>query len=342
MAPSRFLTLTLLLTLSLFSSTQDFTKETTSDFESCKLKYQVSSINVDDTQGFAVSSQYILFYSKETPKTKIIKRDPFLGLNLKQTDKKFKHLFKFYFNSPKHLASVSPEKIKEGKFLSKQIGLNSLAKFSSISKKNAMISGTCCGILGLSTGNGIIDKAYLQHFLKSREIIYSDTGIRVADKKGVRVIEVNPFFEGSPFLLDDVILYMDKTKSISASQLSRDILFSKPNTWHEFFIYRDGKKVKVKARFKKRMGGGLVSDSFFGFFGLELDEKLFVLEDNPKYKVKKGDKLLFVMGKPVKTLREIRQVLSLEKNSKNLLVILLFKREGFDFFIHFDKPSNSK
>jgi len=48
------------------------------------------------------------------------------------------------------------------------------------------------------------------------------------------------------------------------------------------------------------------------------------------------------MGKPVKTLADIRHVLSLEKSSKEKVIILLFRRKGFDFFIHFDKPSNSK
>ncbi|PHR59579.1 MAG: hypothetical protein COA44_01165 [Arcobacter sp.] len=341
MAFSRFLTLTLLLTLSLFSSVQDFTKETASDFESCKLKYQVSSLQINDTQAFAVNNKYVLFYSHDEPKSHLIKRDPFLGLNLMKTDKHFKHIFKFYKNRPKYLAAVLPNEVVEGKLLRVQIGLNQLGKFSSKSKKNAFISGTCCGLMGLSTGEGIIDKAYIRHFLESKKIVYADIGIRVADKKGVFVVEVNPFFENSPFLLNDIILYMDKKKSLNAAQLSRDILFSKPGSKHSFLVLRNAKKIKLRATFKQRISGGLIPDSFFGFFGLELDENLFVKKDNTKYQIKKGDKLLFVMGKEVKTLAEIRGILSLEKNSKNPLVILLFKREGFDFFIHFDKPSNS-
>lgn len=346
MALSRFFrftfALSLLLTLTLFASPSEFTKETINDFESCQLKYQVSSVKVDKTQAFAINNEYVLFYSADEPKAKIIKRDPFLGLNLMKADKHFKHIFKFYNNRPKKLAAVLPDSVLEGKMLQEQIGLNQLGKFSKQTKENAFISGTCCGLMGLSTGDGIIDKAYLRYFLESKEIVYGDIGIRVGDKKGVRVVEVNPFFENSPFLLDDVILYMDKKKSTSASQLSRDILFSKPGSKHHFLILREGKKLSVDAVFSKRLSGGLVPDSFFGFFGLELDEHLFVVKDNPKFQIKKGDKLLFVMGKPVKTLAEIRHVLSLEKSSKNKLVILLFKREGFDFFIHFDKPSNSK
>jgi len=333
---------TFFFTLSLFSSPLDFTKDSTNDFESCQLKYQVSSFKINNSFAFAVEKNYVLFYSEKEPSVKIIKRDPFLGLNLMKTDKTFKHLFKFYNNHPQHLASTLPFSTVEGHFTGEQIGLNILASFSSKAKKNAFISGTCCGLLGLSTGKGIIDKAFLQHFLKTSKVQYSDIGITLADRNGVRVVEVNPFFADSPFLLDDIILFMDKKKSRSAAQVSRDILFSKPGSLHHFIVLREGKKLNLSATFKKRISGGLIPDSFFGFFGLELDEHLNVIKDNAKYEIKKGDKLLFVMGKPVKTLAEIRQVLSLEKSSKNPLVVLLFQREGFDFFIHFNKPSKIK
>jgi len=333
MALSRFILIALLFTLSLFSSSLDF--------ESCQLKYQVSSVNIDNTQAFAVNNEYVLFYSAEQPSQEIIKRDPFLGLNLMKADRHFKHVFKFYNNKPKKLASVLPNKAVEGKILQEQIGLNRLGKFSTKAQKNAFISGTCCGLVALSTGKGLIDKAYIRHFLESEKIVYGDFGISVADKKGTRVVEVNPFFENSPFYLDDIILYMDKKKTRNAAQLSRDMLFSKPGSTHYFLVIRDGKKIKLYAKTKQGISGGLILDSFFGFFGLELDEHLIVKKDNAKYEIKKGDKLLFVMGKEVKTLAEIRKILSLEKNSKNPLVILLFQREGFDFFIHFDKPSNS-
>lgn len=331
---SRFLILTFFITLNLFSATQDF--------KACQLKYQVSSVQVANSQAFAVNDSYVLFYSKDEPKQEIVKRDPFLGLNLMKADRSFKHIFKFYNNQPQHLAGILPQSVIEGKVSKEQVGLNQLGRFSNAIEENALVSGTCCGIMALSTGDGLIDKAYIRHFLESKEIVYSDIGIRVEDQKGVRVVEVNPFFENSPFLLNDIIVYMDKKKTVSAAQLSRDILFAKPGSKHHFLVYRNNKKIKLEASFKKRLSGGLVPDSFFGLFGLELDENLVVIKDNASYEIKKGDRLLYVMGKEVKTLAQIRQVLSLEKSSENKLVVLLFKREGFDFFIHFDKPSNSK
>ena len=307
------------------------------DFKSCQLKYEVSSLQINDTQAIAVDNKYGLFYSVQEPKINIIKRDPFLGLNLVKLPQPSKHIFKFYNNDPKQLAAVTPSTIKEGKLVSEQIGLNKLAKFSKKIKKNSLISGTCCGILGLSTDEGVIDKDYIRHFLKTSKVSYSDIGIRLGDKDGVRVLEVNPFFDNSPFLQGDIILYMDTKKAISAASVSKKILFAKPGSKHFFVILRNNQKLRIEATLQKRLSGGLIPDSFFELFGLSLDEHLIVKEDNVKYEIKEGDKLLFVMGKPVNSLAKVRHVLSQEKSTKSKIVILLFKRNGFDFFIHFAK-----
>lgn len=308
------------------------------DFKSCQLKYQVSSIPIGKTQGFAVDKQYALYYSQEKPSGEVIKRDPFLGLNLVKSPKVFKHIFKFYNNDPKQLAAVFPKRVTEGKMLSEQTGLNTLGQFSTSVEENALISGTCCGIIGIATPYGIIDKRYIRHFLESKKVVYSDIGIRLAERDGARVIEINPFFEDSPFLLNDRIVSMDGKKVKNAAQLSRDILFSSPGSQHTFVLMREGKTLKLDAVFQKRLSGGLVPDSFFDLFGLSLDENLIVKEDNAKYEIKKDDRLLFVMGKEVKKLSDIRQILSAEKSSQNKIVTLLLRRNGFDFFIHFSKP----
>jgi len=322
--------LLLLLPFSLFSAPQDF--------RSCQLKYQVSSVNTSHTKAFSISKDYVIFYSADEPQVKILKRDPFLGLNLVRSERAFKHIFTFYNHHPKQLAAVLPAKVVEGRLQSRQIGLNRLARFSTAAPKNSLITGTCCGIIGLSTGNGVIEKEYIQHFLESEQIEYGDVGIRLADDKGVRVAEVNPFFEGSAFLLDDVIISMDGKKVNNAAELSRKILFSKPQSQHLFTFLRAKEKRKITVIVKQRLSGGLIPDSFFDLFGLELDENLIIKEDNAKYEIKKEDRLLSIMGKEVKSLGEVRHVLSQEKTSENKMIMLLLRRNGFDFFIHFAKP----
>ncbi len=325
-----FFTLLFVLPVTLLSSP--------ADFRPCQLKYQVSSITIGKTQGFAIDTDYALYYSQKAPSGEVIKRDPFLGLNLVKSPKPFKHIFKFYNNDPKQLAAVLPKTVIEGRIISEQTGLNQLGKFSKKVEENSLITGTCCGIIGISTPKGIIDKSYIRHFLESKEVVYADIGIRLGDDKGTRVIEVNPFFEESPFFLDDLIVSMDGKKVKNAAQLSRDILFSSPGSRHTFVLMREGKKLKLDALFQKRLSGGLVPESFFDLFGLSLDENLIVKEDNAKYEIKKDDRLLSVMGKEVTTLAEIRQLFSKEKSSPNKMVLLLFRRSGFDFFIHFSKP----
>jgi PDZ domain-containing protein len=283
------------------------------DFKSCQLKYQVSSIAIGKTQAFAVEGEYALYYSQQEPSGEVIKRDPFLGLNLIKAPKPFKHIFKFYNNDPKELAAILPNRVHEGRIVSEQVGLNTLGKFSKNVEENSLIGGTCCGIIGLATPQGIIDKQYIRHFLESKEVVYADIGIRLADKGGTRVIEVNPFFEGSPFLLNDMIVSMDTKKIKNAAQLSRDILFASPGSKHAFVLIREGKELKLDAVFQKRLSGGLVPDSFFDLFGLMLDENLIVKEDNGRYEIKKSDRLLSVMGKEVKSLADIRHLLSVKK-----------------------------
>ncbi len=328
----RHLLLTILLIVSAHSESNIHS------FKACQLKYQVSSVTIDGSQALAVGKNYLLYYSKTPPKEGLLKRDPFLGLNLVRSSKSFKHVFKFYNNKPKHLAAVLPETVVKGSIVSPQIGLNQLAGFSHPVKPNAMVSGTCCGIVALSTGEGLIDKEYIQHFLESKEVVYADIGIRVKDDRGVRVIEVNPFFEDSPFLLDDVILSMDDHPAINAADISKRILFSKVGSEHSFVVLRDQKKQELNTTFRQRLSGGLVPESFFDLFGLALNEQLVAIEDDAKLEIKKGDKLLYVMGKKVDTLKDIRRVLSEEKGSDKKSIVLLFQRQGFDFFIHFPKP----
>ena len=330
MALRRVLFLTFLLPLTLFSSTKDF--------KACQLKYQVSSVKIGQTQAFAISDKYALFYSKDEPSVRVVKRDHFLGLNLVKTPKRFRHSFKFHSNlSAKH-AGISPYRITEGKLTSSQVGINNWAKFSRPLKTNTLITDDACGIVGISTPEGVIEKEYIKYFLKSKEIRYGDLGVRLIDKKGVCVDTRNPFFEKMSFMAGDIIVYMDGKKAKDASAISRKILLSKPKSMHNFVVLRDKKKIKIKAEIQKRLGGGLIVDNFLEVFGFVFDEKLVVKKYNAKYGVKEGDRLKRVMGKDVKTSADVGHVLSHEKTDKDNVRALLFQRNGFDFYIRLLKP----
>jgi hypothetical protein len=324
----------LLLPLALFSSAQEF--------KSCQLKYQVSSIKMGGSQAFAIDREHVLFYSEEEPVGELVKRDPFLGLSLIKSPRPFRHVFTLPRTSPEKTAAVLPESIIEGKMLSEQIGLGRLAQFSKPLPQNAIITGKCCGMIGISTPKGVIEKVYIRRFLENKEVAYGDIGIRLADSNGVRLVEVNPFVENSPFFLDDIIIEMNGRKAHSAAQISREILFSAPGSRHNFVIHREKKKLKVEALVQKKAGGGLKPDSFFNLLGLKFDERLIAIADSPQYEIKEGDRLLRVMDQDVTRLADVRRILSQEKRSQTAKIILLIRRSGFDFFISIPKPQNSK
>lgn len=330
MAYSHSLFYLFLLPLTLFSNPLDF--------KACQLKYQVSSMNVGQAYAFAVNDKYALFYSKEEPAQKVVKRDPFLGLNLIEADKRFRHSFKFHHRLSDKLSGILPHSITEGRMLSSQIGLNTPAKFSKPLKNSTLITDSACGIVGVSTPDGVIEKEYIKHFLKSKEIVYADVGIRLIDKNGVCVTARNPFFYNMPFMQHDIIVQMDGEKVASASEVSRRILLSKPKSMHTFIVLRDNKKIKIKVEAQERLSGGLSEDNFLDTMGFVMDEHLVVMQDNVQYGVKKGDKLRLVRGDGVRTSADVRHVLSQEKSDKDKSIALLFQRDGFDFFIHLLKP----
>lgn len=308
------------------------------EFKACQLKYQVSSIEIDKIQAFAVNNEYALFYSKEEPDQKVAKRDPFLGLNLVRAPKQFKHSFKFHNNSTKKLAGILPASVTEGKILSEQIGLNRLAKFSKPLKRSTLVSDSTCGIVGISTGDGVIGREYIRHFLSSEKLIYGDAGIRLTDENGVCVSARNPFLKNNPFESGDIIVQMDGKKTESAAQVSRDILLSQPQSSHDFIVLRDAKELKLKTEFQTRLGGGLLPETFLETTGFWLDENLVLKKDNADYALKKGDKLMYVMSDRVTTPADVRRVLSQKDPNQNMRTVLLFQRDGFDFFIHLLKP----
>ena len=324
----------LLLPLTLFCAPQEF--------KSCQLKYQVSSIKTGASQAFAVDREHVLFYSEKEPSGELVKRDPFLGLSLVKSPRPFKHVFALLKTDPKKIAAVLPESIIEGKMLSEQIGLDRLAQFSKPLPQNAIITGSCCGIMGISTPKGVIEKVYIRRFLENKEVVYGDIGIRLADSDGVRLVEVNPFVENSPFFLDDIIIEMNGKKAHSAAQISREILFSAPGSRQNFVIHREKKELKLEALVRKKTGGGLKPDSFFNPLGLKFDESLIAIADSPQHEIKEGDRLLRVMDQDVTRLADVRRILSQEKTSQNTKIILLVRRSGFDFFIPIPKPQNSK
>jgi hypothetical protein len=264
---------------------------------------------------------------------KIIKHDPFLSLYLVEDDKKFKYPFRVNMNYAMGTLAVDNKRVIEGIILKKQIGLDSFATFSEEISTPSLILNSCCALEGITTDRGIIEKEYIERFLKAKSVSYADFGIKIKEMNSLPVVEnINPFIKVNPFKKDDIILEMDGKKIKNASKFARDILFSEIGTTHSVKIKRGEKIILVAAESQNRVSGGFYRNSFLYHMGILFDENLTITKiekSAEQYGLKVGDKLIQIGTKSVKneeTLSEFAQ--SSEKPAN-----LLFERDHFQFFV---------
>ena len=246
---------------------------------------------------------------------------------------KFKYPFSSNYKIPMGIASVNNERAIEGKIRRHQIGLNKFALFNEVLFTPSLLLTSCCSLEGFVTPEGIIEKEYIDRFIKIKKVTYSDIGIRVKDASKLVIVDaINPFLEGNNFQLEDCILTFDGKKVDSASSLMKWILFSKIGSSHRVKIKRGSKYLTLKMKSSSRNGGGYLSDTFLEFLGISFDKNLNIISIKPKaksYQLKIGDKLIQINQKKITTEAQILKMLSEAKESSNLL----FERDGFQFFV---------
>ena len=306
------------------------------NFSSCKQKVIDSKTIQACTLSIPVEKHKRILFAPVNLKEKILKHDPFLDLYLVEDKKGF--AFPFYTNTQAQLdiASISTKAPIIGKINKKQIGLNTLAGFSKPIFYPSIITSSCCFLEAIVTPDGIIEKEYIKHFLKTKETLYSDVGIRIKEEKNKVIVRaVDPFMSKNPFEKEDEILSMDGKKIKSASTLMQQILFSKLGSSHKFEVKRKGTTQTLSAISYKRYGGGKISDTFLEQKGIYFDEKLTIIDlqkNFASYGLLKGDTLIGVNGTSVKTQEELRDYMSEKKNISSLLIA----RNGFEFFVELE------
>jgi PDZ domain-containing protein len=311
-------------------------------YESCKLKITHSQAIKNSSIQVPVLKNKRLIYSKYLPNAKVIKYDPFLSLYLIEDRKKFKHPFKINNHLSLGVASVNKNRAIEGRINKRQVGLNSFATFSEKVYTPSLLLNSCCALEGIVTPKGIIEKAYIERFLKSKKSSYGDIGIRVTDKKRAVVINrVNPFIKDNPFLEGDIVVSIDGKKVYSSALLIKKILFSKIGSYHKLKVKRASKYVYYKVQVKKRYGGGYISDTFLEQKGIYFSHNLTVLKianEFEGYGLKVGDRLMQVNGTKVTDIADIREHISDFK----YFASLLFERDNFQFFVNIKGKVKSK
>lgn len=301
--------------------------------ESCRQKIIDSQSIINETVQVPVQKNKRLVFSKTKPDGQIIKHDPFLSLYLIEDKKGFEFPFKINMRYSMGAMAVDSKGGIKGKIAQKQIGLEQFGLFDKNIPLPSLILNECCALEGIVTPKGIIQKEYIDRFLNTKIVSYSDFGIRVKDEGSMVVVSSsNPFAKENPFKKGDIILELDSKKVKDSASLARDILFSKIDSMHNVKVKREGQILTLNVRSQKRIGGGFLSDTFLEFLGLSFDEELKIVKIEKiaeRYGLKRGDKLLQIDTKSVKNESDISQIIDGSNKSPNLL----FQREGFQFFV---------
>ena len=306
-------------------------------FNSCIAKVKDSNSIQNDRISLPITKSTRLVFSTTKPKGKILKHDPFLALYIVKDTKNFKYPFKINMREPSGIAGVNTYSALEGKISKRQIGLNKFASFRYKIKAPAILTNSCCSLEGIVTPRGVIEKVYLNRFINTKDIRYSDIGIRVKDtKRGIEVISFDPFMKKNPFKKGDYILAMDGQKVKYSSTLMRRILFAKVGSTHNVKISRDGKILTIKVRSQERLSGGYKVETYLEKYGITFDKNLYIIKlDTSKkdYGLKLGDQLLQVNAKPVKNQEDVMEHVS---DFKFHATLLFERNANFQFFVNMD------
>jgi hypothetical protein len=303
-------------------------------YESCKQKIKDSHSIQNHQLRLIVNKHQRLIYSKTKPSGKILKHDPYLHLYLVEDKKGFEYPFLINHRVALGIAAVNKKDAVEGRIKTHQLGLHHFATFSEpLPKRPCVLVTSCCSLEGIVTTKGIIEKEYIDRFLKIKKVQYADIGIQLKkENKKIFVIGVNTFQKNNPFKINDVILAFNGKKVHNESSLLRWILFSKIGSISKVKIQRNSKVLTLKVKNQNRYGSGTKESYFFEFFGLSLDKKMKIANikaNAKKYHLKLGDKLLMINQKNVSSPEGILKILSQTKESVNLL----FQRDDFQFFV---------
>ncbi|MGE4396801.1 MAG: PDZ domain-containing protein [Sulfurimonas sp.] len=302
-------------------------------FDSCRLKVVDANVIKGNSLHVPLKNNQKLIFSTITPNAKIIKHDPYLSLYLVEDYNGFKYPFRVNVNQSLGTFGVDNNSVIEGKILKRQVGLNSFALFSEPLSAPSMLLNSCCAIEGIVTERGIIEKEYIERFLKVKSVSYGDFGVRVKDVgSDVVVFSSNPFIKDNRFKKGDIIVELDGKKVKNSASFMREVLFSEIGSTHSVKIRRGNELLTLSAKSQKRIGGGYLSDTFLEFLGISFDKNLFIIKIEKKaqhYGLKLGDKLLQVNTKDVRQEGDMLQIIDNPKKSADLL----FQREAFQFFV---------
>ncbi|MFA6196915.1 MAG: PDZ domain-containing protein [Sulfurimonas sp.] len=315
-------------------------------YDSCKQKVIDSNTTHGQTLEIPVENNKRLIYSAKTPECKILKSDPFLGLYLVEDYSDFEYPFTINMLEPSGIAAINENSAKEGKIVKRQVGLSQLAVFDTHVSSPRILTNSCCSLEGIVTPKGIIEKEYIERFLRVEDTSYADIGINLKDQKGAVIVsELTSSIKNNPFKKDDVVMSIDGKKVENSATTMREILFDTIGTKHSLMIKRGSKLMTIEVESQKKEMQVVKEtkpviaptikkvEENVQTNGLQFDKNLKITkidEQGKKYGLKLGDKLLQIDGIKITNQQELTKNLSSLKNNANLL----FERNDFQFFVN--------
>lgn len=312
-----------------------------SDFKACFNKHYHSFVKIGSKTGVAVSKHKVLLFSKRYMRG-YAKRDPFLGLYLFKRAKKLQPVkFIDFSKVRKNVGVIGNSDFDIAEITSFSNGLDIPAKLNKKVKPNRLIDCVCCRPFGLSRGGmGFIDSDFILRFLEKRRVTYADSGLKFEQKKSnIYIKEKNPFFKGLYIPVGSQVVKVDGKRYENVSSLSKYILFSKIGKVINI-TYKYGRKIHhQKIKLKRKITGGLISQTYLESIGLWINYKLrvaYVAKNSRAFKlgIKKGDKLIKINKHFIKSYPDIKKALLKIADRK---IYLLLSRDDFQFFVHFGR-----
>jgi hypothetical protein len=276
-----------------------------------------------------------LFFS-DKPEKNYISYEPLLGLYILSPKDAHAQL-KMLNRHPKDVAVLTNKTFEKKRIINEGLGIDRLALLDHSTYTGTALFGACCTLRAFAVGNELVTSDYLLHYLRNKQA-FATAGIRFEKIKGkIIVVDVNPFFEFNPFKVGDEIIYFNGKKR-SMDSLAKEILFSKVGSKHFFKVKRNGKLEGLSLYFKKRLGGGVLADTYLEHFGFRFnrDMKIVFIEKGSLASIrglKAGDKLISLNNEVVLDDASLRKVV--QKPFKKEQLRLLFERHGLAFNIYF-------
>ncbi len=308
-------------------------------FEPCYQKNSSAIYNIDGYNGVGVSKDLLIIPADPLPQSlngaEIVKASTHLKLLLVKTKTPHEYikLLPIERAENKEVAVIVKNSYQVGKLLSKQMAFD-LATFSTDTPRASVLGIKCYSAVGIGMGgNKFIQTKYIDHFIKTDPLVYSDLGLRFFERT-TKVSISNPYMYPQ-IKSGDVILKLNGAGISNIAQFEDAVIFSKPGETFNIVVQRGSKELSFSLKSMILISESYDTETFLEKFGVFFDENLSVKRVDPGSvafgkKLRAGDRLVQIDKASMASARDAAVFLSKKPPAMSRF---LFQRGGFQFFI---------